>query len=1255
MAKQFTAEDLDEILLERLEPSDISAPPGRLGELTRQRDVSNETAKAVLGLGGRLTPRQSRIEQSRQIRTEQLKRATKETLGRVGVTTEEGGALDDLATNLAAGAVNTGARTLSALQSFAGSTNVAEQSARAGAEAHAGAEILDPSAIGKFTRGIGGLLADAPLILAGGGPAAIAGRVATALKASRTVGNLARVAAAVQPLAIREGLNVARERGAMEGLAAWGIETSIPAAFGGTGVEKLFTGSNQTLRGMGRRAANILFQGAAEATEEATTEFAQAIREYAFGNDRAFEGLGERLALAASLGGFAGGVVQAGSDAVRGRAVAAAKESGDALRMAVMARAALMEANATGPLADAADVEAVTEAPAETVETVETPLVPEAVQASAQAETPAPVETPDVVPEMDETADAVTSPPIVAATAGKISPLDVPPEGFTRDEVQRELGRVEDAVREAFPGTDIRRRVGGFEVRGEGGVKTAVIFQEPRIIARMAAASGKAGAVYDSVTGGGQTQLRDAQGRVVTKEAFVNKTPQARQKILERMDFSGWFLPNPRGGGVPIDADAAAFITSPSSVLHEGHHAQITLQATDAELSQAARYLQSLGASVDPNASPEALVSDSAFMEAFVNDFMQYRDDLAAGAEPQQRPGFLRRLWDRILAAFGVVSRAAEAGVVQHPLAALHESVISGEVAARPLQRLPRPSELPDTLTVEARREQRRQDQEAVRQRREQQTQQRLDLGDQRLEVQGEALDLRTRAQREQAALGDLRREGQLEGMTGQERARQEREALGDLRRDEQLERLEERSERRRGRVTKTDAKVQDATGIDRNERTQIQYELTQARYLQTTMAEGDPDRAAIDQRVAELRERLGIAPEGDGDFFSTEPRNLANPDLTAKGRTQAVLVQESMPINSMDRATMEALAAKLLRSKPPHQLIVEWEESILTGGNLGGPGTIALRDLLAEASMRSNDPDASALDRRIAAATAGRLMGLDIQAGTNAANEFHSRQDLLFTPRQRVVALHRALSQPDVLTRDRARRLFKRGNFQGGRKVLQDHAVKQRDTLLAKLRDKGIDPESWDPDTMTLEGFFEAKQAIDDLKTSKTQALGLVGLTLYNWMLSPLSVMRALTGNVVVGATFGVENFAGAMTNDLAKALTGKQIASGLGTTKSSLRGVASMLTRGMRPALANAAHAWVSARSRAMQRIGQEDGAARENVMDPIDALVTSGPARTFLRALFAPNTTLLGSVDQFSHTLAIQAMLTTTAHAQGAAEGL
>lgn len=224
---------------------------------------------------------------------------------------------------------------------------------------HAGEEVVEasqmnaPGWLGDVQRGIGGLVADVPLMLSGGAvveavaalsrlgqaqravsglskartspryagaqqqASAAAAKELTAAKAAATLTgrglDAAKAAGASQPLAIREGLNEGEEHGAADGALAWLVESAVPGAFGRTGVERaLVSGAAGDVAAQGWRGAvgRLLTDAGLEASEEAVTEFAHAVRERATGADPTAldpDKLWRRLTAAAAVGGVAGG------------------------------------------------------------------------------------------------------------------------------------------------------------------------------------------------------------------------------------------------------------------------------------------------------------------------------------------------------------------------------------------------------------------------------------------------------------------------------------------------------------------------------------------------------------------------------------------------------------------------------------------------------------------------------------------------------------------------------------------------------------------------------------------------------------------------------------------------------------------------------------------------------------------------------------------------------------------------------------
>lgn len=213
---------------------------------------------------------------------------------------------------------------------------------------------LSPGYWGDFQRGVGGIVADLPLMLSGGGvlegvsaltrlgrarsqvsallkatakgkgaegAARLAGERALAelelggaQRASLLTGraaDFAKAAAVSQPLAIREGITTGQDSGAVNGALSWLIESAVPGAFGHTGVEKYLIGGAHAPVADGWRGAvkRLLTDAGMEGSEEAVTEWAHAVHEKVSGiNPNALDPdqLWHRLAVAGSVGAAAG-------------------------------------------------------------------------------------------------------------------------------------------------------------------------------------------------------------------------------------------------------------------------------------------------------------------------------------------------------------------------------------------------------------------------------------------------------------------------------------------------------------------------------------------------------------------------------------------------------------------------------------------------------------------------------------------------------------------------------------------------------------------------------------------------------------------------------------------------------------------------------------------------------------------------------------------------------------------------------------
>jgi len=178
--------------------------------------------------------------------------------------------------------------------------------------------INDPGFMADVQRGLGGLTADLPLMLAGSAlaPLTTLRGIMGASRLGKIGAGVAATAIAVQPLAIREGILTGQEEGWANGLASWGIETAIPAAFGTTGTEKIITTllargvAKEAAPSLSRVAGRLLLDAGLEGTEEAVTELAHALHEVGSGINPAAldpDQLWPRLAVAGSVGAIAGG------------------------------------------------------------------------------------------------------------------------------------------------------------------------------------------------------------------------------------------------------------------------------------------------------------------------------------------------------------------------------------------------------------------------------------------------------------------------------------------------------------------------------------------------------------------------------------------------------------------------------------------------------------------------------------------------------------------------------------------------------------------------------------------------------------------------------------------------------------------------------------------------------------------------------------------------------------------------------------
>lgn len=161
--------------------------------------------------------------------------------------------------------------------------------------------LADPSFLGEVLRGLGGFAADAPLL-------GVGGRAAGVLRKFGVQSERGLTMAAVSPFAVREGI--------LEGPVAGLIELLIPAMFGMRGVEAIYragavpAAQRQVLRTILKETTKGF---GFEASEEMLVELTHAVNEYFSGADPEalqFKNLINRLAVAGTVGGIAGGTMQ---------------------------------------------------------------------------------------------------------------------------------------------------------------------------------------------------------------------------------------------------------------------------------------------------------------------------------------------------------------------------------------------------------------------------------------------------------------------------------------------------------------------------------------------------------------------------------------------------------------------------------------------------------------------------------------------------------------------------------------------------------------------------------------------------------------------------------------------------------------------------------------------------------------------------------------------------------------------------------
>lgn len=200
---------------------------------------------------------------------------------------------------------------------------ISREAREAGEERLEASSLTTPGLAGDIARAAGGLAGDLPLLFLGGPIGRYAKTLVGSVRVQKVLQQLpkaevfkrrveaaAEVAGAVQPLAIRSGIETAEEEGAVAGLTTAMIETLIPSAFGRTGIERIVTsGIGRSLGPQGwlpyvRRWAT---EFGLEGVEENLTEYAHAIHEVVSGiNPQALEDeqLQRRLAVATIVGPF---------------------------------------------------------------------------------------------------------------------------------------------------------------------------------------------------------------------------------------------------------------------------------------------------------------------------------------------------------------------------------------------------------------------------------------------------------------------------------------------------------------------------------------------------------------------------------------------------------------------------------------------------------------------------------------------------------------------------------------------------------------------------------------------------------------------------------------------------------------------------------------------------------------------------------------------------------------------------------------
>lgn len=179
----------------------------------------------------------------------------------------------------------------------------------------AASERLYPGILGGLGRQSGGLLADAPL-LAAGGPL---GEAAGSLTKIARLSNALKAAGAMLPQAVRGATNVASQEGPTQGALDLLVNTAVPGAFGGAfgmhGLTKALTQSSTVESAISQPGAaslaelsnRLLKEAGFQGSQMATLELANALRER-INDPTALDPakLAKRMADSASFGALTG-------------------------------------------------------------------------------------------------------------------------------------------------------------------------------------------------------------------------------------------------------------------------------------------------------------------------------------------------------------------------------------------------------------------------------------------------------------------------------------------------------------------------------------------------------------------------------------------------------------------------------------------------------------------------------------------------------------------------------------------------------------------------------------------------------------------------------------------------------------------------------------------------------------------------------------------------------------------------------------